>query len=155
MFYWKRVAQRVPGSRMRPSEPGLRTTGLHELVRQLQSSRRGCHSRELQDQPFTFCRRFGTASIFSTVFSMHSMGFLLRETEPEWKSVLKNEVQYYCMSLYKPRSVYSASERQCLAAGGDVEVPRAGIYVWRKARWLIHGLVKLMQFCMSFIALWP
>jgi len=29
-------------------------------------------------------RRFGTASI-STVFSMHSIGFLLRDTEPEWK----------------------------------------------------------------------
>jgi len=24
-----RAAQRVPGSRMRPTEPGLRTTGLH------------------------------------------------------------------------------------------------------------------------------
>ena len=31
-----------------------------------QPSRRRCHSWELQDQPFTFCRRFGTASIFST-----------------------------------------------------------------------------------------
>jgi len=42
---------------------------LHELDKQSQPSRRGCHSWELQDQPFTFCRRFGTASIFSTVCS--------------------------------------------------------------------------------------
>ena len=76
-------------SRMQPSEPGLRITGLHELDRQQQPSRRGCHSRKLQDQTFTFCRRFGTASIFSTVFSMHSIGFLLRASEPEWKSALK------------------------------------------------------------------
>jgi len=60
-----------------------RTTGLYELDRQSQPSRRGCHSLELQDQPFTFCRRFDTASIFSTVFSMQSIRFLLRETEPE------------------------------------------------------------------------
>jgi len=39
---------------------------LHELDRQSQSSRRGCHSWEVQDQPFTLCGRFGTASIFST-----------------------------------------------------------------------------------------
>jgi len=42
---------------------------LHELDRQSQPSRRGCHSWELQDQPFTFCRRFGTASIFTAVSS--------------------------------------------------------------------------------------
>ena len=75
-----RAAQRVPGSRMRPSEPRLRTTGLHQSDRHSQPSRRGCHSRELLDQPFTFCIRFGTASISSTVF-MHSIGVVLRETE--------------------------------------------------------------------------
>jgi len=54
--------QRVPESRMRTSEPGLRATGIHELDRQPQASWRGCHNRELQvqDQLFTFCRRFGT-----------------------------------------------------------------------------------------------
>jgi len=79
-----KAAQRVLGTRMRHPEPELRITGLHELDRKSQPSRRGCHSRQLHDQPFTFCWRFGTASIFSTVFSMHSIGFLLRETEPEW-----------------------------------------------------------------------
>ena len=90
-----------------PSEPGLRTTGLHEFDRQSQPSRRGCHGRELQDQPFTFCRRFGTANVFSTVFSMHSIAFLLRETEPERTLVLK--IPRFCsMSLYKPKAVYAS-----------------------------------------------
>ena len=44
----------------------LATPGLHELDRQPQPSRGGCHICEVQDQRFTFCRRFGTASIFST-----------------------------------------------------------------------------------------
>jgi len=33
------------------------------------------------------------------------------------------------MSLYKPKAVYVASEQQYTAAGGDVQVPRDGIYV--------------------------
>jgi len=66
--------------------------------RQSQPSRWVCHSWELQDQPFAFCRRFGTASIISTVFSMHSIGFQLRSTELEWKSTLKIP-RYYSMSL--------------------------------------------------------
>jgi len=40
--------------------------GLHELDRQSQPNRRGCHCRELQDQPF------GTASIFSTESSAYT-----------------------------------------------------------------------------------
>ena len=54
------IANSVLGSK------SLATPGLYELDRQSQPSRRGCHICELQDQPFTFCRRFGTASIFST-----------------------------------------------------------------------------------------
>jgi len=87
-----RAAQRVPGSQMWPLESELRTAGLHELDRQSQQSRRGCHSREVQDQPFISSRRFSTASIFSTVFSMHSIGFLLREADPEWKLALNIRV---------------------------------------------------------------
>jgi len=125
-----RAAQRVLGSRMRPSEPGLRTTGLHKLDRQSQLSQQGCHSRELQDQPLTFCRWFGTANIISTVFSTHSISFLLRETEPEWKSALKYWGTTLC--LCEPRAVYAASERHYPAVGGDVQVPKGGIYMWWK-----------------------
>ena len=91
---------------------------------------RGCHSRELQDQPFTFCRWFGTASILTTVFSMYLIGFLLRETKSEWKWVLKIP-RFYSMSLYKPKAMYVVSEQHYTAAGGDVQLRRGGIYVWR------------------------
>ena len=37
------------------------------------------------------------------------------------------------MSLYKPKAVHAASERQYTAAGGEVQVPRGGIYEWQKA----------------------
>jgi len=94
-----RAAQRVPGSRMRPSEPRLRNTGLHELDRQSQPNRRGCHSRELQDQQFTFCRRFGTASIFSTACT-RSVFCCVR---PNRKSALKI-----------PRICLSTNPRQCM-----------------------------------------
>jgi len=40
---------------------------LCESDRQSQPSRWRCHCWELQDQPFTFCRRFVSASIFSAV----------------------------------------------------------------------------------------
>jgi len=32
------------------------------------------------------------------------------------------------MSLCKPKAVYAASERKYTAAGGDVQIPRGGIY---------------------------
>jgi len=32
------------------------------------------------------------------------------------------------LSLYKPKAVYSTSERQYTATGGEVQVPRGGIY---------------------------
>ena len=57
------------------------------------------------------------------------------------------------MSLYKSKAVYAASERQYTAAGGEVQVPGGGITCGRRRR-LVHGLVKLSQFYMSFIALW-
>jgi len=32
-------------------------------------------------------------------------------------------------SVYKPKAVFPASERQYTSAGGDVQVPRGGIYL--------------------------
>jgi len=37
------------------------------------------------------------------------------------------------MSPFKPKAVYAASERQYTAVGGEVQLPRGGIYEWRKA----------------------
>jgi len=52
--------------------------------------------------------------------------------------------------------VYAASERQYTSAGGEVQVPR-GVFTsdgMQGAKRWIHRLVKLTQFCVSFIALW-
>jgi len=148
-----RAAQKVPGSRVRHSESGLRTTGIHELDRQSQRSRWGCHSRELQDKPFTFCRRFGTSIFFSTVFSMHSIGFLPRATDPEWKSSLNIEV--LCLS---------PNPRQCIRQVNGNTLRQVYKFKYlgvvftsderRSAMRLIHGLVKLTLFCVCFIC-WP
>ena len=129
---------------------------LHELNRQSQPSRRGCHNLEMQDQPFTFSSRFGTDSIFLTgnrLFSMHSIGFLLRATVPEWKSALKTPRCY--VSLESQDSVcrkWAATHcnrwRRSGTLGWYLRVTEGG------AKRLMHGLVKLRQFCVSFIALW-
>jgi len=68
----------------------LRTPGIHDrqMDRQTAESTR-VSSWKLQDQPFTFCRRFGAASIFSTGPSACIIGFPLRPIEPEWKSAPK------------------------------------------------------------------
>jgi len=60
-------------------------------------SERGCHNRELQEQPFTFCRRFGTASVFSTVFSMHSSVFFAACDRAGMKISTRN-IEVLCLS---------------------------------------------------------
>ena len=57
---------------------------------------------------------------------MHSIAFPLHATAPELKSALKT-LRYY-VSLQTQGRVYAANERKCTAAGGDVKVPRGGIY---------------------------
>jgi len=54
------------GAECGPQNRGWEPLSLHELDRQSQPSRRGCHSWDLQDQAFTFCIRYVTASILST-----------------------------------------------------------------------------------------
>jgi len=39
------------------------------------------------------------------------------------------------MSLCKPKAVFAASERHYTAAGGEVQVPRGGIYCTNDGRW--------------------
>jgi len=63
------------------------------------------------------------------------------------KSALK--IPRYYVSPYNAKAVYVASERQYAVAGGEVQVPRGGIYEWQKAErgdWYTGC-------CMSFIAL--
>jgi len=48
------------------------------------------------------------------------------------KISVKN-IEVILLSLCKPKVVYTTSERQYTSAGGNVQVPRGGIYVCRKA----------------------
>jgi len=36
------------------------------------------------------------------------------------------------VSVYKPKAVYAAGEGRYTAADGEVQLPRSGIYEWRK-----------------------
>ena len=84
---------------------------------------------------------------------MNSIGLLLRATEPEWKSALK--ILRYYVSLQTQGSVcckwaaiHCSSWRSSSTLRWYLRVTKCGV------RRLIHGLVKLTQFCLSFIALW-
>ena len=104
-----RVEQRVPGSRMRPSEPELRTTGLMNWI--------DSHSRVNEGVTVGRCRinRFLQTiwycwHIFNSL--QHALNrFLLHETEPEWKLALNN-TEVLLLFLCKPKVVYAASEQQ-------------------------------------------
>jgi len=65
--------------------------GLYQLNSQSSMRRQGCYCWELQDEPFVFCGRIGTACVdlLNRVFSTHLIDFLLRATEQERKSALK------------------------------------------------------------------
>jgi len=57
------------------------------------------------------------------------------------------------VSLKMPKAVFSASEREYTAVGGDVHVPIGMVFTSDENRnkGLIHGLVKQRQFCMSLL----
>jgi len=129
------ASQRVRGSRMRPSEPGLRTTGLHELDRQSQPSWRGCHNQKVQDQPFTFCRRFCTGCMFSTIFNMHSIGLLLRAKNTEVGYYVSLQTQGSVCG--KSAAIYCSRWRSLSTQGWYLRVAEGG------TTRLIHGLVKV------------
>ena len=120
-----------------------------------QTRRRGCHCRELQDEPFAFCGRIGTACVdlFNRVFSTHLIGFPLRATKQERNSALKR--LRCCVSQDAQGSVlYKCAEMHCC------RWRRSSIFGWYSqlmkigTKGLMHGLVKQTQFCMSFIASW-
>jgi len=106
----------------------LESPGQYDLYRELQTRRRWCHSWELQDEPFAFDGRTGTACVdLNMVFSTHIFSFLLRATkkEQEQKSAPKRWRQ--CV-FTTPKAVYSASEWKYATAGGDVQVAWDGIH---------------------------
>ena len=98
----------------------LKTPGRYELDIQPQPSRWGCHCHQLQNQPFGFCGRFGTASNFNRSFKMHLIGFLLHAPKHERKSALKIPD---VLSLKTRKAMFPASERKYTAASWEVQVP--------------------------------
>ena len=74
---------------MRASEPGLRTTGLHQLDKQSLPSRFtvGFHSRELQDQAFSFCRRFGTVCLHLLNSLQHTLDRFSAACDRAWMKI--------------------------------------------------------------------
>jgi len=131
-----------------------RSPGLHELDdRQSQTRRHGCHCWELQDEPFAFCGRIGTAcmDLLNRAFSTHLIGFLLCTTNQERNSALKRLM--YCVSQDTQGSVFCewaklhcSRWRRSSTLGWYALVTEVG------TKALIHGLVKQTQFCVSFIA---
>jgi len=57
------------------------------------------------------------------------------------------------MSPQKTKAVHAAGKRQYTAADSEVQVPWV-VFANDGTRKWIHGSVKQMQFCVSFIALW-
>jgi len=138
-----RAAQRVPGSRMRPSESGLRTTGIHELDRQSHWSRRGCRSRKLHCQHLLNSLQHALDR-FATACDRAGMKFSTRSTE------------VLCLST---------NPRQCVRQVNGNTLQQVDKFNYlgvlftsdgrRSVMRLMHGLVKLTQFCVSFVDLWP
>ena len=76
------------------------------VYRQSKTRRRGYRCWELQDEPFAFRARIGTACVdlLNRVFSRHLMGFLLCANKQERKSALKRF--RYCVSQDTQGSVF-------------------------------------------------
>ena len=93
----------------------------------------------------------------STVYFLHTIWYWLHV-----HNSLQHALDRFSAACEKYRGrllCLSTNPRQCMrqytAAGGEVQVPRGGIYEPPEggARRLIHGLVMLTKFCVSFIAL--
>ena len=146
-----------------PLPKTLKSPCLYKLNGQSQTHRRGCHCWELQDEPFAFCGRIGTACVDlrNRVFSSLLIDFLLRATKKERKSALKR-LRYYV----SPRQCFlGRRSRQCFLQLSTNTLQQVETFKYLGAGWysrvtkvstkgLIHGLVKQTQFCVSFIAPW-
>ena len=114
----------------------------------------GCHSWELQDQPFTFCRRFGTASIISTESSACTLSFFFAACDRAGMKISTKNIEILCLST---------NPRQCMRQvnGNTLQQMDKFKYLWlvftsdgrRSAMRLIGELAELTLFCVSFIAL--
>ena len=127
------ASQRVPGSRMRPSEPGWAPLVDMNWIDSHNRVDEG-HIQEVQDQPFTLCIRFGVL----VACSQHA-----KTTEVGYYVSLKTQGTV----CGKWAAMHCSRWRSTSTYGWYLRVVKGG------ARRLIHGLVKLTLFCVSFFAL--
>jgi len=118
-----------------------------------QPSRRGWHCWKLQGQPFAFCRRFETACIFWKWLSTCTWSFF-STCDQVWKKISTKKTGVLCLrrnptstSASEANTAIHCSRWRC---SSTVERYSPMIVGGR----FIHGLVKQLQFCVSFIALW-
>jgi len=104
---------------------------------------------ELQDEPFAFCGRIGTAWVYllNRVFSTHLIDFLLRATMQERKSALKKLRCCVCQDAQSSvfctwAKIHCSRWRHSSTFGWYSRVMEVG------TKGLIHGLVKLTKFCL-------
>jgi len=120
--------------RLKPkSGPG---PDLHELDIGLQSQtrRQRCHCWELQDETFAFCGRIGTprVDLLNRVLSTHLIGFMLRATKKERKSVLK--ILRYYVSYDAQDSVFCTRVKiECNMWRRSSSLPWCSMHEWRKS----------------------
>ena len=109
-------------------------------------------------KPLLYWERCGSTLLAACwkngVFNMHSIGFQLRATEPEWKSALKRQ-KVLCLCGNPSQCALQVSGNKLQQVEKKKYLgPRGGIHEWQDgARRLIHGLVKQTRFCVSFIDL--
>jgi len=95
--------------------------GLHELDRQLQPSRWGCHSWELQDQPLIFWDDL--VLIASSQQSLqHALDRFSAACDRAGMKINTENTEVLCLSSTQGSVAYAASERQ-YTAGGEVQAP--------------------------------
>jgi len=125
--------------------------------RQSQPSGRRCHSWELQDQPFTFYRQFATASIFSTDLpNQHVLDRFSAACDRARMKISTKHTEVLCLPTNRKQCILQVSDNtlqqlekfKYLGVVAYLSVTEGG------ARILMHGLVKLTQFCVSLVALW-
>ena len=104
----------------------LATPGLHELDRQSQPSRGVCHICELQDQPFTFYRRFGILLASSQQGLQHALDRFSTTCDRTRMKISTKNTEVLCLCT---------NQRQCMlqgsgihSAGGEIQVHRSNIY---------------------------
>ena len=117
------------------------------LDKQSQSSRRECRCRKLQDQPFAFC---GATCILQTGFSTctWSVSSCVRMKISTKKAEILRLPRKPSQCTLQASVINCSRLRSSRTLGLYSRVAEGG------TRRLVHGLLKQMQFWVTFITLW-